>query len=409
MISKKQTSALLILFGFVLASGIGIVFAINNTDNSEQSDRKYSDEIATDQTNSENIEDETEDIDYWQFKYEVESVNGHSGYYADGRCTGALDKPVIYGLGYNGFDTGLAGGPASSKEVFNWYTGPLETMLQQGFDIIVIDYYDGDGDLHDNAENLAHFINYLDDLMEAQGYADGDGDGHPDYELAYSGFSMGGVIPRVMFAQQNEGMGIDIFATVDGAHKGVVFSNLVDPLVQALLNVGLAWPFIDTPAARQLTIGRETYNEFFGWLEGVENEEFMARVIEPMDTLAVALSNGENPWTVSAWDLIFHTKYSGACSYVPLISISHENSYALRTDFVPYFSAINMDNPTVLNDGNTFWYEDTTTSYFDETIVNDPSAHTYIFHFDGPCPHVHGVEQAWNFISNHWEDNQNCV
>jgi len=399
MLSKKQTSVLLILFGFVLASGIGIAFAINDSENPHDSDREGSDGKTT---YIENVADDTEEKDYWEFRYEISYVNGHSGYYTEGRCTGALDKPIIYGLGFNGFDLG-AGGPASANQAFNWYEEQMEIMLSQGYDIIVIDYYDGDGDLRDNAENLAHFINYLDDLMEAQGYIDGDGDGHPDYGLAYSGFSMGGVIPRVMFAQQNEGMGIDIYASLDGVHQGVVFSNLVNPIIQTVFNIGVAWPFFDTPAGRQLTIGRDAHNELFGWLASIETEEFLDRVIEPMDTVAVALSNAENPWEVSDWDLFFHTKFSGACSYVPLVSISHEDSYALRTDFVPYHSAINMDNPTVFRDGNTFWYEDTTTSFFDETIINEPSAHVYILHINGPCPHVHGVGQAWNFISNHWE------
>jgi len=290
--------------------------------------------------------------------YDRDPVNGHSGFLSAWRVTDELDKPVIVVKGY---DTVNEGHPIDDlKNDLGMSTQPL---INLGYDIIVFDYVNGEADLKDNADNLAELIWYMDGILSDNGVIDRDGDGHPDYELAIIGGSMGGIVARTMFVQENERMGADIFVTIDTPHHGVQLSPLLD----------WATEFIDSVAGHQMLYGDDAYFEHYEWLQSVENNpEFKARVIDRMHTAAIALSDGESDWHLDSSDLLFHTEYHDVSSYI-------ENRDA-RSDFVPYHSAVNMDNTEVEvldRDWNyvDLRYIDTHTSYFDLKIQNPRDLH----------------------------------
>jgi len=290
--------------------------------------------------------------------YDRHPVNGHSGFLSAWRITDELDKPVIIVKGY---DTVNDDHPIDDlKDDFGTITQPLTDL---GYDIIIFDYVNGEADLKENADNLAEFIRYMDGLLSDNGVIDRDDDGHPDYELAIIGGSMGGIVARTMFVQENERMGADIFVTIDSPHHGVQLSPFLD----------WATEFIDSVAGRQMYYGDNAYFKHYDWLRSVENgTDFKARVINPIHTAAIALSNGESEWHLDAGDLLFNTEYHDASSYI-------ENN-DVRSDYVPYHSAVNMDNTDVeiLDSAWNFAdlrYIDTHTSYFDLKIPNPRDRH----------------------------------
>ena len=305
-------------------------------------------------------------------EYDQDPVNGHSGFLSAWRVTGELDKPVIVVKGY---DTVNAGHPIDDLD------GDLGMLAQpltdSGYDIVVFDYVNGEADLKENADNLAEFIRYLDGILSVNGVIDGDADGHPDYELAIIGGSMGGIVARTMFVQENESMGVDIFVTIDSPHHGVQLSP----------SVGWATGFIDSIAGNQMLYGDDAYDEHYDWLRSVERSPaFRELVIDPMHTAAIALSDGESGWRLDAGDELIHTEYHDVSSYI--------EKGEIRSDYVPYHSAVNMDDTRVdeIGDGPDYRdleYNDTHTSYFDLKIPNPRDLHG--------APD-YAVEQAIGFV-----------
>jgi hypothetical protein len=290
--------------------------------------------------------------------YDRYTVNGHSGYLSAWRVTGALDKPVLVVKGY---DTVNTDHPVDDLDNYiGTITQPLTVL---GYDIIVFDYVNGEADLKENADNLAEFIRYLDDVIFANGINDGNDDGHPDYELVVIGGSMGGIVARTMFVQENEAMGVDTFVTIDSPHHGVLLSPFLD----------WASDYIDSVAGHQMHYGDDAYFEHYDWLRSVENSTtFMELVINPMHTAAIALSDGESEWHLDSGELFYHTIFHDVSSYI-------ENG-AIKSDYVPYHSAVNMDNTEVeILDQDWYYadlrYNDTHTSYFDLKIQNQRDRH----------------------------------
>ena len=319
--------------------------------------------------------------------YDRDPVNGHSGFLSAWRIIDELDKPVIIVKGY---DTVNDDHPIDDFDNdFETITQPLTEL---GYDIILFDYVNGEADLKENADNLAEFIRYMDGLLLDNGVIDEDGDGHPDYELAIIGGSMGGIVARTMFVQENEGMGADIFVTIDSPHHGVQLSPFLD----------WATEFIDSVAGRQMYYGDDAYFEHYDWLRSVENRrDFKAHVIGPMHTAAIALSDGESEWHLDFNNLSFNTQYHNVSSYI-------ENR-DVRSDYIPYHSAVNMDNTeveTLDRDWNyaDLRYIDTHTSYFDQKIPNPRDRH------DAPD---YVIEQAIDFVIDYDsdgipDDDDNC-
>jgi hypothetical protein len=319
--------------------------------------------------------------------YDRHPVNGHSGFLSAWRITDELDKPVIIVKGY---DTVNNDHPIDDFDNdFETITQPLTEL---GYDIILFDYVNGEADLKDNADNLAEFIRYMDGLLLDNGVIDKDGDGHPDYELAIIGGSMGGIVARTMFVQENEGMGADIFVTIDSPHHGVQLSPFLD----------WATEFIDSVAGRQMYYGDDAYFEHYDWLRSVENQaDFKARVIGPMHTAAIALSDGESEWHLDFNDLSFNTEYHNVSSYI-------ENR-DVRSDYIPYHSAVNMDDTEVETLDRDWYYADlryidTHTSYFDQKFPNPRDRH------DAPD---YVIKQAIDFVIDYDfdgipDDDDNC-
>lgn len=308
----------------------------------------------------------------WQETYTQNNVNNHSGYTTEWRGADALDKPVIVLLGYDPEDDDTALGAV------NDYANLLADMNSRGFDLIIFDYLDGDANILNNAENLAHFINYLDSRMHAEGFVDTDHDGHPDYELAVAGASMGGIVARTMFVLENENMGVDTYVTLDSPHHGVYLSGYIGSIAELLLN---------NMAGMQMIKGTSEFNNLYGWLRNSETSLFLQNVINPMDTLAIALSNGEGRWSVSWFTEIWDTKYHPVTSYMTAVG--------LTSDFIPYHSAVMMDDYST---NSYFWprgysYKNTHTSYFDQKMANPRDQH------GGP---EYMLLQAMNFIESNW-------
>ncbi len=174
---------------------------------------------------------------------------------------------------------------------------------------------------------------------------------------------MGGIVTRTMFVQENSDMGVDTFVSVDSPHHGVYPSPWVSDIAQLLL---------DATAGFQMLNGRPEHNALYGWLESVESSPgWMATNIDPMATLAIALSNGEFFWRESWWDLIAHTNFHTISSFV--------SAAGLQSDFMPYHSVCKFDNISFnLWTGwfeNFYWYNSTATSYFDAKQPNPRTEH----------------------------------
>jgi pimeloyl-ACP methyl ester carboxylesterase len=307
--------------------------------------------------------------------YDSDPVNGHAGYLSAWRVSGDLDKPIIIVKGY---DNSNDDHPIDD---FDDDLGVLtQALTESGFDIIIFDYVNGTADLKQNADNLASFIHDLDGIFEENGVVDLDNDGHPDYELSVIGGSMGGIVARTMFVQENDAMGVDTFVSLDAPHHGVYLSPYISWVTD----------FLDTIAGHQMLEGDDAYFEHYNWLRAVEsNPEFKARVIDPMHTAAIALSDGESSWHLDLGDLIFHTDYHDVSSYV-------EKEEA-RSDYIPYHSAVNMDNPSTMIvdrdfDSKDLKYTNTHTSYFDQKIQNPRAPH------GGPD---YAILQAIDFVVAH--------
>jgi hypothetical protein len=290
--------------------------------------------------------------------YDRDPVNGHSGFLSAWRVTGELDKPVIVVKGYDNTND-----DHPVDELDNDLGAITQPLVDSGHDIVVFDYVNGEADLKDNADNLAEFIQYMDGMLSENGVIDRDGDGHPDYVLAIIGGSMGGIVARTMFVQENEAMGVDTFVTIDSPHHGVQLSPYLD----------WATDFIDSVAGHQMLYGDDAYFEHYEWLRSVESSpEFKEHVIDPVHTAAIALSDGESDWHLDLGNLLFQTDYHDVSSYI-------EKGDA-RSDYVPYHSAVNMDN-TEVEVVDSDWdyadlrYVDTHTSYFDLKIQNPRDRH----------------------------------
>ncbi len=302
------------------------------------------------------------------FHYEKSWLNGHPGYITEWRIAGAFDKPIIVVLGYD---------PSNDYSVYDaisMYGSLIDQMNAEGYDIIVFDYVDGDTWIQDNADNLADFIRYVDSYFSG------------DYTLALIGASMGGIVGRTMFAQEGSNMGVDIFITLDSPHYGVYFSNYVSWLTGALVDF-----FLLTPAGQQMYHGSDLYNQFYGWLQSVENSQFLNDVIGPMTTAAYAMSNGEGRWSVSWGSLATHTKYHPVSSYTKIGWFA--------SDFIPYHSAVYLDDPSTSSSLGWFktyyWYRNTHSTYFDYKFPTYRTEHT-------ASNFGYLLSQAMGFVKTHW-------
>ncbi len=282
--------------------------------------------------------------------FDVTEVNGHPGYLTAQEMSpdGVVDKVLMV---IKGFDTDNTDHPM--QDLSTKYQSTIEQLQADGWDIVIFDYVRGDIDLKQNAENLAHFIHYLDSIAI------------PNYHLALIGGSMGGIVARTMFVQQYSNMGVDTYVSLDAPHYGVYLSPWVKDLAVFA---------IDSKAAHQMAHGEAEYNEHYGWLQSVESSaEFMESVIDPMMTLAIALSDGEQKWEVNWADLAIHTRYH------PVSSRVEANGRAFESDYVPYHSAVLMDTTSISQrtkwNRNYYWYNDTKSSYFDFKQANPKMEH----------------------------------
>lgn len=309
------------------------------------------------------------------FVFDRDPVNGHPGYLSAWRVSGELDRPVIL---VKGHDTENDDHPLA--DLTDEFDQDVQPLVDLGYDIIVFDYVDGSLDLRLNADNLAAFIRHLDGLMRARGVIDRDGDGHPDYDLAVVGGSMGGIVTRTLFVQERARMGVDVFVTIDSPHHGVVLSPFVNWVPD----------FVTSVAGHQMLYGDDAYEEHYGWLQSVEDEPgFRADVVDPMHTAAIALSDGESDWHLDFGELLIHSEFHDVSSYV-------ENSRT-QSDFIPYHSAVYMDDiaTEVVDqdiDSRDLRYVDTRSAYFDRKIPNPRALH------DSPD---YVIRQAIDFLLEH--------
>ena len=281
--------------------------------------------------------------------YDVLEVNGHPGYLTAYEISpdGVLDNIIMV---VTGFDTSNNSHPID--DINNQFQDVVSQLSPLGWDFIVFDYVRGDIDIKQNAENLAHFITLLDIVSV------------PDYHLAVVGGSMGGIVTRTMFVQEDSNMGVDTFVSLDSPHHGVYLSPWIEDLADVVMGA---------VAGHQMANGDPQYIEHYGWLESVENSPgWMATHIDPMATLAIALSNGEGLWVTDLWDLILNTPYHPISSFVTVAD-------PITTDFMPYHSVCKFDNVTYNEFPWIFdiyrWYNDTSTSYFDHKRPNPRTEH----------------------------------
>ncbi len=119
--------------------------------------------------------------------------------------------------------------------------------------------------------------------------------------------------------------------------------------------------------------GHISYYQHYGWLENIENNAgFMAEIIDPMSTCAIALSDGESSWRVKNSELMMHNKWYPVASYV--------EAEGLRSTYMPYHSVVHMDNASTkirfTFRGIKYSYRNTHTSYFDTKIPNPKDKHS---------------------------------
>lgn len=282
------------------------------------------------------------------------TINGHPGYAVAADVSGALDKVLLV---VSGFDTKNESRPEDElDELGVELQVKMDEILADGWDVMYFEYVDGGIILEHNAENLAYFIRYLDQFAA-------------DYHLAIVGGSMGGIVTRTMFVQENSDMGVETYVSLDSPHYGVTFSNWIENT--GIDNI-LVTQFDDAPAGLQMYNGYPDYNEHYGWLESVEaSPGFMENIINPMNTCAIALSDGESEWEVNWTDISTHNKWYGVSSII--------YSEGLTSTYMPYHSVVMMDNYSVNTkvrwNRNRYSYKNTHTSYFDEKIQNPATEH----------------------------------
>lgn len=274
-------------------------------------------------------------------------VNGHPGYLSAWAVHGPLDKVLLI---VPGFDFENHAPPIDELE--GDLAGVAAFMGLFGWDTIYFEYVDGAMDLKANADNLAHFIRYLDTRAE------------PDYHLAVVGGSMGGIVARTMFVQEGSGLGVDSYVSIDSPHWGVYLSEWANDLAARA---------VDYPAAHQMHNGDPAYRDHYGWLRQVESSEwFKAEVNGPMNTCAIALSDGsQGYWEVDWADLALHNKYYPVSSYVEY--------FGLKSTYIPYHSAVYLDSTATKANHDwgesRFRYRNIESSYFDLTIANPRDEH----------------------------------
>ena len=296
--------------------------------------------------------------------YDQPVVNDHAGYLSAWSVNNGLNKVLLI---VPGFDTKNDSLPVDKLfgdfAPVTWYMGIL------GWDVIYFEYVDGATDLRDNADNLARFIEYLDSQAPA------------DYHLAVLGGSMGGIVTRTLFVQENSSMGVDSYVSVDSPHWGVYLSDWA---------VDLATLAIDDFAAHQMHHGDPLYDELYGWLREVEtSEDFRQRVNNPMNTCAIALSDATNgSWKVRWSDLLTHNKYYPVSSYVEVSG--------LRSTYMPYHSSVYLNSTSTKKSSrwgyNSYRYRSLASDYFDQTIANPRDEHA--------APE-YAIAQALRFILDH--------
>lgn len=301
--------------------------------------------------------------------YEQPIVNGHAGYVMASEVNYPIDKVLIL---VRGFDTENDEHPVD--KLYGEYQSVVDYLSPMGWELVVFDYVDGAIDLKDNADNLARFIELVNIYAE------------PNYHLAIVGGSMGGIVARTMFVQEGSNMGVDTYVSVDAPHWGVYLSECCNDLAAILFGYY---------AGHQMLNGDDLYEEHYSWLRSVENHpDFMAQVIEPMNTCAIALSDGEQGyWKVNWEDRLIHTKFYPVSSYL--------YKDGLTSNFIPYHSAIYMEDYSTTKKKkfgyNKYVYNDTYSSYFDETIANPRDRHA--------APE-YAVEQALEFVLDYYNDSQ---
>jgi hypothetical protein len=278
--------------------------------------------------------------------YDQYEVNGHPGYLTAWAVHGELDRVLLI---VPGFDTENDSMPLDDLE--GDFSELVDFMALFSWDVILFEYVDGAQDLKANADNLAHFIEYLDSQVGG------------DYHLAVLGGSMGGIVTRTLFVQEGSDMGVDTYVSIDAPHWGVYLSNWASDLA------GLA---IDYPAAQQMHNGDPAYKEHYSWLRKVERSQwFREQVNGPMNTCAIALSDGTQGWKVEWQDLTVHNKYYPVASYVEYSG--------LTSTYMPYHSSVYLDKTATYkmqrSGYNRYKYRDLQSSYFDETVANPRAEH----------------------------------
>ncbi|MFL0803652.1 MAG: GPI inositol-deacylase [Agarilytica sp.] len=302
--------------------------------------------------------------------YDAPTVNGHPGYAVAADVTGDIDKVILV---VSGFDTENDSRPEDELDDLSAdLQAEVMALARQGWDLMYFEYVDGGIDLKDNADNLARFIEFIDTLAV------------PNYHLAVVGGSMGGIVARTMFVQEYSDMGVDAYVSLDSPHQGVTFSNWVDVTVAGTV----AFYMLQHPAGLQMFNGHMAYYLHYGWLEATENDgNFMANIIDPMDTCAIALSDGESSWDVSNSELWTHNKWYPVSSYIEV--------EGLRSTYMPYHSVVHMDDASTRTSlrfgGYRLRYKDTASSYFDCKIPNPRDEHA------GP---EYAILQAIEFVTD---------
>jgi len=283
---------------------------------------------------------------YSQAQYIEElEVNGHPGYQVGMELANTRNKVFMMVAGFD-----IENSNNAMSTLHGSYKPIINRLQPLGWSVVYFDYIDGSIDLAHNAENLAAFIADLDTQFA------------PDYELVLVGGSMGGIVARTMFAQNQDAMGVDTFITIDSPHHGVYLSKAVDKLASWVL---------DYKAGHQMQHGHPEHEHFYNWLTTEESTEVFRSAMDPVTTAAIALSDGERPWSMSIGQLGLHNKWFNVSSII------REQSITLN--YIPYHSAIYMDDISTDKDRKgtryQYSYRDTSSSYFDITINNPVDEH----------------------------------
>jgi hypothetical protein len=307
------------------------------------------------------------------FIYDQAEINGHPGYLTAWAIQEPMDKVVLIAAG---FDVKNEKHPVD--ELTGDFAPVVEYMGELGWTVIFFDYVDGATDLKDNGDNLADLIRYLDTQAA------------PDYHLALIGGSMGGIVVRTMFVQENDDMGVETYVSVDSPHWGVYPSAWVDGVVSGVIGD------LNFKAGSQMYNGHEDYEEHYGWMQSVESSLYFKRnVNRPMDTCAITLSDGSDNrvWVVNAFDEAIHNKYYPVASYIDL--------EGLRSTYMPFHSTAYLLSDKTKSKHKTgfskYRYKKSKSRYFDTIIPNERDEHQ--------APE-YAVRQAIDFVVLHGPDGE---